>query len=149
MRPDSTSLAVEDVGVSSYDLAGRPCVLVRGGWTFRRALDGHCLQKQEGAPRLRRVLEPDEASPVIAGAREDVAAAVDALEDGVARGTPARDDARRRLRAVLEMDEAALSADADRFRALYRPIGILPPDQYLAVILPGHGGVCLEPVHLL
>jgi hypothetical protein len=139
IRPESTALAVDEVYVSSYDLAGRPYALVRDGWTYRRSLDGGCLQKREGAPRIRRRLEPAEAAPVAEAARGDAEAALAALGDGP-QPTPAGEEGRRRLRRIVEMDEAALGADAARFRDIYRPVGVLPPDQYLAVVLQGTEG---------
>jgi hypothetical protein len=137
LRPDSTSLAVDDVQVSSYDLAGRPYVLVRDGWTYRRALDGRVLQKGAAASRLRRVLDADHARPVLEAARADSRAALSAVGRAA---LPARDEARRRLGAIVEMDAGRLAGDAERFRQVYRPVGMLPPDQYLAVVLQATEG---------
>jgi hypothetical protein len=44
-------------------------------------------------------------------------------------------EAVRRLGLVVAMDEAALRADAERFRAVCGPVGILPPDQYLSLVV--------------
>jgi radical SAM superfamily enzyme YgiQ (UPF0313 family) len=137
LRADSTSLAVDDVQVSSWDLAGRPYVFVRDGWTYRRALDGRVLQKGEGAARVRRVLAADAARPVIEAARADSRAALSALE---ATAAPRHEEARRRLARIVSMDGDALGADAERFRRVYRPVGMLPPDQYLAVVLQATEG---------
>lgn len=137
LRPDSTSLAVDDVQVSSYDLAGRPYVLVRDGWTYRRALDGRVLQKGAAATRVRRVLDAGQARPVLEAARADSQAALSALGR---LALPARDEAQTRLAAIVRMDTETLAADADRFRHVYRPVGMLPPDQYLAVVLQATEG---------
>ena len=44
-------------------------------------------------------------------------------------------EAVRRLRAIVAMDAAALRDDAARFLAASGPVGILPPDQYLALVV--------------
>jgi radical SAM superfamily enzyme YgiQ (UPF0313 family) len=44
-------------------------------------------------------------------------------------------EAIRRLQLVISMDAAALSDDAARFLAASGPVGILPPDQYLALVV--------------
>ena len=44
-------------------------------------------------------------------------------------------EAMSRLRLVAAMDDAALRDDAARFLAASGPVGILPPDQYLALVV--------------
>jgi hypothetical protein len=158
----STVLSVEDAHVSSWDLAGRPYALVRETGTYRRGLDGGLLWKREATadgPRLRRRLSAAQGEPVVEAARGEAAAALAALSS---RGTPVgpvprdppapafadpsspdsegapRDDtaeAVRRLHAIVAMDGAALRDDSARFLAASGPVGILPPDQYLALVV--------------
>jgi len=157
----STVLSVDDTLVSSWDFAGRPYALVRETGTYRRGLDGGLLWKREATaegPRLRRRLSAGEGEPVVEAARADAALAFAALSSGgtsvcpVPRDPPApasadpsspdskgapRDDVSqtvRRLRAIVAMDAAALRDDAARFLAASGPVGILPPDQYLALV---------------
>jgi hypothetical protein len=136
LREDSTVLSVGDGLVSSWDLGGRPYALVRETGTYRRGLDGGLLWKREataGAPRLRRRLSASEGEPAVEAARRDAGQALASLE---ARVIPRdRAEAARRLRAVVGMDAAALSEDAARFLAACGPVGILPPDQYLALVV--------------
>jgi hypothetical protein len=156
----STVLSVDDALVSSWDLAGRPYALVRETGTYRRGLDGRLLWKREataGDPRLRRRLSAAEGEPVVEATRQDAEAALEALSSRgtsvcpVPRDPPAstdpsspdtngapRDDtaeAVRRLQAIVAMDAAALREDALRFLAAGGPVGILPPDQYLALVV--------------
>lgn len=129
----STVLSVEDRLVSSWDLAGRPYALVRDEGTFRRGLDGRLLLKREATaegPRVRRRLSAAEAAPLVEAARREAEAALAALSPG-----PTREEAARRLRAVVAMDASALATDADRFLAASGPVGILPPDKYLALVV--------------
>ncbi|HSD67052.1 MAG TPA: radical SAM protein [Vicinamibacteria bacterium] len=135
--PASTVLSVDDAFVSSWDLAGRPYALVRETGTYRRGLDGGILWKREAtarAPRLRRRLSAAEGEPIVEAARREAQAAL-----GVLRGSDAPGSAGstivHRLETIVAMDGAALRDDAARFLAASGPVGILPPDQYLALVV--------------
>lgn len=141
----STAIAVEELRVFSYDLGGRPFALVDEEWTSRRALDGWLLQKRPASPdglrsRARRVLSPAEGAGLVEEARLEATRLLASLdgEDGMRGGV--RAEAIRRLNRIVAMDAAALASDADRFAATYSPVGILPPDQYLALVLQATEG---------
>jgi hypothetical protein len=143
LRPEATALAVDEVHVSSFDLSGRPYAVSRDGWTWRRALDGHLLEKGTdgpGAPRLRRVIRAAEGEQLLESARRDAALILDALAEGAPLPPGLEDEARSRLGRIVAMDAAALGRDVARFALTYRRIGILPPDQYLAVVLEATEG---------
>jgi radical SAM superfamily enzyme YgiQ (UPF0313 family) len=143
LRPDATVLAVGEECVSSYDLAGRPYVLARGDASYRRALDGHVLEKRpaaDGRPRLRQLLSGADAAAVVEAARREAEALVDVVKGGSLVAPEARDDALARLRRIASMDARALDEDAARFRAIYQPVGILPPDRYLSLVLQATEG---------
>jgi radical SAM superfamily enzyme YgiQ (UPF0313 family) len=129
----STVLSVDDRLVSSWDICGRPYALVRDDGTYRRALDGRLLHKREattGAPRVRRRLSALEGEPVVEAARREAELAFAAL--GVQQ---TQMEALRRLHVIASMDAAGLRDDALRFLAASGPVGILPPDQYLALVV--------------
>ncbi len=139
MAPDATVLAVGDHDVSSWDLAGRPYALVRDGVTHRRGLDGGVLAKGrhwsgDVATPFRRRLDATEAREVVESARREAEAALAALP----ADAPA--EAAERLRTVVASDTPALARDAARFREIYSPLGILPPDQYLAIVVQATDG---------
>ncbi len=128
----STVLAVEDTIVSSWDLAGRPYALVREDGTHRRGLDGRFLHKREetpDAPRLRERRSAEEGAATVEAARGEAGAALAALDDD------ASPEAIVRLRRIVSMDAAALRLDAARFLEASGPVGILPPDQYLSLVV--------------
>jgi hypothetical protein len=140
----STVLSVGDALVSSWDLAGRPYALVRDTGTYRRGLDGRLLWKREATadgPRLRQRLAAKEGGPIVEAARAEATAALEAViprdsrrpgPEGSADDTA---EAVRRLRGIVAMDVAALREDAVSFLAASGPVGILPPDQYLALVV--------------
>jgi radical SAM superfamily enzyme YgiQ (UPF0313 family) len=143
LRPDATALSVDETRVASFDLAGRPYAVSREGWTWRRALDGRLLEKGSdgpGTPRLRRVIQAKDGAPLLEAARDDASAILAALDEGASLPTALQQQARRRLARIVAMDAEALASDAARFAATYRRVGILPPDQYLAVVLEATEG---------
>ena len=156
----STVLSIDDALVSSWDLAGRPYALVRETGTYRRGLDGGLLWKREatadgpapapaalgrggragrrGRPPGRRGGAGAPVSPAVAGrgrARRDLVGSEDSAVDGSPEDSAVTAEAVRRLRAIAAMDAAALREDAARFLAASGPVGILPPDQYLSLVV--------------
>jgi len=118
--------------VSSWDLCGRPYALVRGSGSYRRGLDGGLLLKREaaaGRARVRRRLNAGEGATVVETARLEAVMTLEAL------GPAAAAEAQGRLRAVVAMDKDALAADAARFLEVSGPVRILPPDQYLSLVV--------------
>lgn len=137
LAKDSTVLALGEVTVSSWDLAGRPYALVRESGTYRRGLDGGLLHKREataGEPRVRERLSALQGSGVIEAARREAEGVLEVVEQ-TASGQPPREAAVRRLRTIVSMDALALARDAERFLEASGPVGILPPDQYLALVV--------------
>ena len=143
LRCDATIVAIGETTVSSYDLSGRPYVLVRADATLRRALDGRVLEKRPAGcaeSRVRSRLEAAEAGPILESARQEVEAILGELSGAVASGDEQRGEARRRLERIIAMNAAALAADAERFKSIYGRVGVLPPDQYLAVVVQATQG---------
>jgi hypothetical protein len=115
----------------------------REGWTWRRALDGRLLEKGSDGPstgRLRRVIDAVEGAPLLESARRDASAILEALGEGAPLPAALQDEARLRLGRIVGMDAPALARDAARFATTYRCVGILPPDQYLALVLEATEG---------
>jgi radical SAM family protein len=137
LAADVTVVAVDEVRVSSYDLCGRPYALVRDGTTWRRALDGHWLEKHfaPGQARVRRRTTAEGGTPAVESARHEAEAVLSAVEDEGALPPDIRKEALARLRRIVSTDERVLREDAARYKTVYRPVGILPPDQYLAVVV--------------
>jgi hypothetical protein len=118
----------------------------RRGRHYRRSLNGSILSKWTTVARQRRWLDHAEADQLI----DDAAAHFRQLcgdltaPDWEWLTPPDRSSAIEDLLIVLEraarFDRAAARSDAARFAAVYNPIGILPPDQYLALVLQATTG---------
>ncbi len=128
----------------SFDGEGR----LVGAWqnriTYRRALDNRILAKwldpARPARRLRRFLEAGERRALLESVYARAAAVREGLDAGALELPRAADPAdvagvRAWLERVAKWDWARLEAEAARFAAVYKPIPILPPDQYLSLVV--------------
>jgi hypothetical protein len=154
VKDTSVSLAVGDDWIGAWDRGGRLYSLWKGGHTYRRGLNGRILHKwrSEG----RGVRDPYDARQRVYVEGEDANALVQEAADvlrgvliAVARDPSAWPDTAGQLpdAAVLaafercsRFDARAAREDAIRFARVFSPVGILPPDQYLSIVLQATEG---------
>lgn len=116
--------------VYTLDQSGRLVGAFREGRNLRRGLDGRVLARwrHHRGPRERAWLEPGEAAELLAALRRDLEALAKLpLPPGMAAV----------VRAGLAFDEAA---DVAEYHRVYRPVAILPPDQYQALVVQATEG---------
>jgi radical SAM superfamily enzyme YgiQ (UPF0313 family) len=149
VRPHSIAVTLATVPVYIFDPAGRLYQAFVGGRNYLRGLDNRVLEKwgrsQIGVP-IRRHLSPDEAHALM----EEAYATMRRLRDAVTTrafrrlddqpGQAALDEARHALETICQWDAERLQADGERFLTIYKPISILPPDQYMALVLQATEG---------
>ncbi|WP_117237311.1 radical SAM protein [Thermus sediminis] len=124
LRLEATTLSLGD-RVLSLDREGRPYHYFRQGLTYKRALDGSLhLRFREGERKRRRL--PREEALAIYGETLDLA-------------RRHLQDPERRREALRWTPEALLDPTPYR-RAYLWPVGILPPDAYLSVVLQATTG---------
>lgn len=124
--------------VFSFDLAGRLWTAFIGGMAYRRGLDGKVLARwrQPGQERERRWLPPEEARQIEAYAHGAIASLYNALTANEARLlTPLPESGHFAFSQALAFDTQRSQQDAQHYHTVYKPVGILPPDQYMAVVL--------------
>lgn len=124
---------------ASFDRAGRLLGLFTGERSYQRTLDNRVLERLGGGGARRREVPPDEADALIADLfadLHDLAEVVPALD--LAPGD--RELLADALALVLAFGPDRLAEDGAAFRALYKPVSILPPDQYLALVLQATEG---------
>jgi hypothetical protein len=141
LKDSSLSVAINGDHIVVCDLAGRLYSVYRAGQHHRRSLNGSILQKWTMEERQRRWLDSVEADQLI----DDTADQFRQLH--AALRTPdwewvtpldrssALDEFLIVIDRAAHFDSAAARSDAVRFAEVYSPIGILPPDQYLALAL--------------
>ncbi len=154
LRPGENALSIGIDGreVLTYDITGRPVTAYLHERTCRRGLDNTTLiiwrEKVRGKRvKRRRFLSHSETMAFLEDIRARMISVNDIFLAGNARivgstddGEPQSDTVARWLDRIVSLKPSTLAEDEDRFRSVYRPIGILPPDQYLSVILQGTEG---------
>ncbi|MFZ2489756.1 MAG: radical SAM protein [Anaerolineae bacterium] len=138
-RSSAINLLLNDEEPSfTFDLAGRLHGAFYEGRNYRRSLDNRVLAKWSvGEPgnsqRQRRWLPATDARALVQAAYSFIAQAAQTATER----PPAIAAA---LTALRRWDWDALEADRLAFQQIYTPIGILPPDQYLALVLQATHG---------
>jgi len=123
----------------SFDRAGRLLGLFVDERSYQRTLDHRLLERLRNNGQRRRELSPGESAALLAWAfaalRElaGIAPQLDLPDGDRARLTSA-------LARVLAFGPERLEADGAAFARLYKPVSILPPDQYLALVLQATEG---------
>ena len=139
VRQQAINLLLDNDSPSfTFDPAGRLHGAFVDGRNYRRSLDNRVLCKwselADGrSHRCRRWLLPDEARAVV-----DLVKGV--ASQAVEQAAQAPLAVQEALKAVTAWDWPRLEADRQRFQSIYTPVGILPPDQYLALVLQATHG---------
>ncbi|MFZ6019538.1 MAG: radical SAM protein, partial [Chloroflexota bacterium] len=129
--------------VFSYDLAGRLWTALVDEISYRRGLDGKIVAKwQTGEKtRLRRWLTPHESANLIERGHALLCKLMsDLRSQKIVLNPPLNDKGWRDLQTAAAFDNTAAEADALGYFRVYKPIGILPPDQYISVVLQAAEG---------
>jgi radical SAM superfamily enzyme YgiQ (UPF0313 family) len=135
--------------VVAADGEGRPWRVVDGSWTLRWGLNGRVLAvgRDPAGGRIRQWLELEAALArwEVLRRRLDPLFAQSARTPLELRWVPSagegpppegsEEQAHEALRRLAARDGEALRADAVDFARVYTPVGILPPDQYLAQVV--------------
>jgi hypothetical protein len=129
LREESTTLSPDPRGaeVLTFDREGRPVAWSEKGNLYKRSLASELHGRRvddDGRHRWR--IPPEEAEALLARLLARVAELPAAMLDA---------EVRRRIEQIRRWTPGMLLAERDRFQAAYRSLGILPPDQYLAVVL--------------
>ena len=146
LQPGATTLSRNRREVVSFDLEGRPQSWMSGGQTFKRSLASEVFGRRtvEGVRRRWRV-DPDDAAAHFVLAAEAAGAAHETLAAGGLRRSdgaqlrgldePEARELSDRLERILAWTPERLLGERRRFLSAYRPVSILPPDQYGSVVL--------------
>ncbi len=131
LTPGATVISPDRQHSMTFDREGRLHLYFRQGSTYKRSLGSELHLRFRAGGRQRRQLLPKEAKSIFEeayGLAREIVGQVDGaleirLNDEIVRWTPDR---------LLE--------EGRRFLECYRPISILPPDQYLSVVLQATEG---------
>ncbi len=139
LQPVITVISPRYAESYSFDRAGRLLSLFVDGRSIQRTLDHRLLARQKEADARRVELPPKERDAILAR----VFAALRDLGDTLPQAGLAPADAAAlaaELHTILAMGPEALTADGEAYRRLYLPVSILPPDQYMALVVQATEG---------
>lgn len=138
IKPNCITVSFESVEVYSFDLTGRLWTALINDISYRRGLDGKIIAKwlNPDNSRSRKWLTPDESRAILKRASISMVDLLSALEKKQTQFSPelANQDLKYIQRASC-FNEAKSQQDITRYASVYQPVGILPPDQYMAVVL--------------
>lgn len=145
-KSNSLTVSLESEGkteVFSFDSAGRLWTALVDNVSYRRGLDGKIIARWAVQPLVheRRWLSPAEARDLVERANHTLRLLAADLSAGQVElsgalppgGIPG-------LAAALAFDWQQSERDCARYFNVYKPVGILPPDQYMAVVLQATEG---------
>ena len=139
-RPESLTVGIGTGLVAACDAGGRLYSVYREGHTFRRGLTGRILHKwQDVGGRHWEALGDEQATRLVDGA----AALFGRVRAVLARSVASHAVGGRALDVLdraQRFDAARAQLDAARAATTYGPIGILPPDHYLSLVLQATQG---------
>lgn len=129
--------------IISFDGEGRPIVAFRHGANYVRGLSGEVLRKRALAPgqKERRKLADAERRMVLAELLAETERMIEQIESTAPLA------ARNWFERIRRWDVERLEAERERFRTIYKPISILPPDQYRALVLQATEGCSWNRCH--
>jgi radical SAM superfamily enzyme YgiQ (UPF0313 family) len=124
----------------SFDRAGRLLGLFADTRSYQRTLDHRLLERLPGrfGPR-RRELSAAERDDLLARTFDDLHRLADHLPD-LDIPTDQRGMLIHALDRIFAFGPDHLAQDGAAFQSLYQPVSILPPDQYLALVLQATEG---------
>ncbi len=133
----STTISEEHRFIYYFDAEGRFMGGFFDGISYRRGLDNRLMKKffDEDKFKVKVFVSEDEKVRVIEDVLERVLKirkAIENIEDA--------EELLLRLDDILKWDYKKLEKDGLKFFTIYKPISILPPDQYLSLVLqPAEG----------
>jgi len=145
LKRAALSLTLDVSTVYTFDREGRLYSTFQQEVSCRRGLDGRVLARsgewRDGVrERRRRHLKAGEERVLLDRLHGQLAELSAAVRDGRIRvdaAPPGTDPMAMApwLERLRRWDAPELDADAERFRSVYLPVSILPPDQYMALVV--------------
>lgn len=141
VKPNVVTLSVErgsSTEVVAFDATGRLWTAIRDHVSYRRGLDGKIVAKWTGddGVKCRRWLAYEEARALEQSARALMVAFWRAVQSGQTtleyRFTP---EEIASFSNIASFTPERYSQDIRHYHQVYSPVGILPPDQYMALVL--------------
>jgi radical SAM superfamily enzyme YgiQ (UPF0313 family) len=129
--------------VFSFDLEGRLWTAMKDGISYRRGLDGKIIAKwpDKDNKRHRRWITHQEGIDLLLFSHGQIRELENAIHnnDVLLDGSLSPND-ERILQIISSCDLNFYKQDTHNFFKVYKPVGILPPDQYMALVVQATEG---------
>ncbi len=140
VRRESTVVMEENDTTFTFDYEGRLIGAYLDGRNYRRSLSNQVLEKANGATpglasRVRRYLDKQQVQLLEIRAYEFARSLVEQIQSDDAMA-----QARGAFDRINQYSYAALEREREAYEKIYKPVTILPPDQYLALYLQATEG---------
>jgi radical SAM superfamily enzyme YgiQ (UPF0313 family) len=148
LKPNSLTISLQtsrESQVYSFDGEGRLWTAMLAGVSYRRGLNGRMVAKWQtgisGTERDRRWLSDAERKQLEEHSRQIIIALMESLQASeVTLNAPLPTEALPFFRRAADFTQERYQQDVANYHQVYKPIGILPPDQYMAVVLQATEG---------
>ncbi|MBD3275059.1 MAG: radical SAM protein [Candidatus Marinimicrobia bacterium] len=140
LKSFSFSIAINKLNSITFDLEGRMLGAFLNGRNYRRGLDNRVLKKWSAYENKRRrrfreiisVKERENLFQLIQYILNKISSNKKTLQFEIPGDTKRT---WQLLEECLKFDSTRLKEDAERFKEIYKPVSILPPDQYYSLVL--------------
>ena len=147
VRAHAISIILNTFTVLTFDTEGRLIWAYLDGCSFRRSFDNKVIERyrenKDGQRyKIRKELEEEEKKVCLNSVYDGIALIYGAIKRGEGNisfpsNVPSNyiEEVEKALNKVAVLDYEKMEMEKRRFLSIYKPISILPPDQYLALVL--------------
>lgn len=140
-KPNSITISLElpqETQVFSFDKEGRLWTALINKISYRRGLNGNIVAKWSSGKDIlhRKWLSEEEKDWLIITSHKAIKDTLRSFVIGELMFTPPLDEQTiQEIDLVSRLDQKFYQEDIEKYNNVYKPVGILPPDQYVSVVL--------------
>lgn len=140
-KPNSITISLElpqETQVFSFDKEGRLWTALINKISYRRGLNGNIVAKWSSGKDIlhRKWLSEEEKDWLIITSHKAIKDTLRSFFIGELMFTPPLDEQTiQEIDLVSRLDQKFYQEDIEKYNNVYKPVGILPPDQYVSVVL--------------
>lgn len=140
-KPNSLTISsetIDETQVFSFDKEGRLWTALINKISYRRGLNGNIVAKWSSGKEIlhRKWLSKEEKDWLLLTAHSTVMGILQSYINGNLSFNPNIDDQTiHDFHNVSQLDVEFYNNDIQQYNTVYKPVGILPPDQYISVVL--------------
>jgi hypothetical protein len=140
-KPNSLTVGIEageNTQVFSFDKSGRLWTALVNKISYRRGLNGNIVAKWNSGKEVlhRKWLTPVESDWLLSLAHQSISIILNEIDSTTIAFSPPIDPITiQELLKLSNINTGFYNQDSSIYKSVYKPVGILPPDQYISVVL--------------